>query len=183
VCVQGCQASAGGDSEYSEFLQSLPSHWPSADLMSQASVSSTIVRLYCARVSDALQPDGLSRILHKDSVFAAILSFYARQHEVGGHTVSVSELQRADGPVARLVLSCKYDATSLLDLITQHVGMPQMIMTAAFEGANPFQIMSRRFEDHTVFPITGRRYHRQPAYTCLAFLASSAVLHSDTHGS
>jgi hypothetical protein len=65
------------------------------------------VSLYDARVRELANADFLDEALASDSVFDSLASFFSKQLAGDGKAIFMRELTELDGPIARILMSCR----------------------------------------------------------------------------
>jgi hypothetical protein len=106
--LQTCQANAANTDVWLALVRALPANPDEAELLSPSALSHTIVSIYDARVRYLASADSADEALAADSVFDSVASFFSEQLAGDGKAVFVHELTEVDGPVARILMSCRY---------------------------------------------------------------------------
>jgi hypothetical protein len=105
--MQVTQSQGGSTDCWQLFLQRLPKDQPHDSLMSHATLSSTIVRLYNMRVCEMAAAAEPMQVLANDSVFDTMAAYFNHQFAGDGVLVFMPEVQDVDGPIARVLMSCR----------------------------------------------------------------------------
>ena len=108
ISVQECQTQTASDSGWGALVAALPLDPAPDALLSHAALVATIVGVYEMRVTEmAAAAPGERGALESDGVFDALSAFFSRQACGDGEAVFLPELTRADGPIARVLMSCR----------------------------------------------------------------------------
>lgn len=90
-----------------DLVRALPKDPPLDTLMSRSALKSTIIRIYDLRMSDLMKSTNPQELVSRDSVFDSIANYFNQQFAGDGEEVYMPELMEIDGPVARLLMSCR----------------------------------------------------------------------------
>jgi hypothetical protein len=105
--LQACQADAANTDVWLALVRALPAQPHEAELLSPSALAHTIVSIYDARVRELAAADAFDEALAVDSVFDSVASFFSNQLAGDGRAVFMQELTEVDGPVARILMSCR----------------------------------------------------------------------------
>lgn len=101
------QTSGAAADSWLLLMQRLPADPPAEVLLSHVALSTTIVRLFDMRLAEAAAAADAADVIGNDAVFDALAAFFSRQFAGDGADVFMPELQDVDGPVARVLMSCR----------------------------------------------------------------------------
>lgn len=105
--VQFTQSTHASVDAWMDLVRNLPADPPLESLMSHSALKSTIIRIYDLRMSDIMQSSNPQELVSRDSVFDSIANYFNQQFAGDGDEVYMPELMEIDGPVARLLMSCR----------------------------------------------------------------------------
>eukprot|EP00892_Ulva_mutabilis_P008523 jgi/Ulvmu1/6042/UM027_0019.1 len=123
---EGTQSALASVDGWIDFVRGLPADAAPEGLMSHSAVRTTIVRILDMRTADLAAAHDPEVAVASDSVFDSIAAYYRRQYAGDGDEVQVPELMHVDGPVARLIMSCR-----------QYLKDPKVRLFAMFTGIVP----------------------------------------------
>jgi hypothetical protein len=106
-CVQETQSSHASVDAWMDLVRSLPVDPEPELLMSHSALKATIIRIYDMRTADIDTADNPHELVARDSVFDSIANYYNQQYAGDSEEVYMPELMLPDGPVARLIMSCR----------------------------------------------------------------------------
>lgn len=106
--VQFTQSTHASVDAWMDLVRGLPEDPPLETLMSHSALKATIVRIYDLRMSDIMKSPNPQELVSRDSVFDSIANYFNQQFAGDGEEVYMPELMEIDGPVARLLMSCRF---------------------------------------------------------------------------
>jgi hypothetical protein len=90
-----------------DLVRDLPEDPPLETLMSHSALKATIISIYDLRMSDIMDSATPQELVSRDSIFDSIANYFNRQFAGDGDETFMPELMEIDGPVARLLMSCR----------------------------------------------------------------------------
>ena len=126
LSAQVCDTAGSSSDSWRALVAALPLDPPDSSLLSRDALVATIVRVYDARVRDVLASggggagggDGGAALLAHDGPFDALADHFSRQLAGDGRPLFMPELQAVDGPIGRVLMSCR---CALVQLFIQRV--------------------------------------------------------------
>lgn len=105
--VQFTQSTHASVDSWMDLVRGLPEDPPLETLMSHSALKATIIRIYDLRMSDLMKSPNPQELVSRDSVFDSIANYFNQQFAGDGEEVYMPELMEINGPVARLLMSCR----------------------------------------------------------------------------
>jgi DNA-binding protein Fis len=119
--LQFTQSTHASVDAWMDLVRSLPEDPPFESLMSQSALKATIIRIYDLRMTDIMKSPNPHELVSRDSVFDSISNYFNQQFAGDGEEIYMPELMQVDGPVARLLMSCRYgiETTASIAMLPQ----------------------------------------------------------------
>lgn len=95
---------SGNVDAWLDFVRTLPAHPAPSALMTLSAVSAAITALYQRRVAEMDAAAVPGHVLRHDTVFELLTDHFASE---AGRALHMEELQHVNGPIARLLMSCR----------------------------------------------------------------------------